>query len=66
MDTGTAKLVLLLVTITSAIVGLVAFTLVFRDIMGPGFQGRDVVFLMAGAVSFFIVGLNISLLAKLK
>ncbi len=66
MDIRTAKIVLLLVTITSAIVGLVAFTLMFRDVMGAGFQGRDVVFLIAGAISFFIVGLNVSLLMRLK
>ncbi len=66
MDIRTAKIVLLLVAITSAIVGLVAFTLLFRDILGAGFQGKDVLFLFAGATSFFIVGLNVSLLIRLK
>ncbi len=59
-------MILLLVTITSAVVGLVAFTLMFRDVMESNFQGRDVIFLIAGAISFFIVGLNVSLLVKLK
>ncbi len=66
MDMRTARIILLLVTITSAVVGLVAFTLMFRDIMESNFQGRDVIFLIAGAISFFIVGLNVSLLVKLK
>ncbi len=66
MDIRTARLILLLVTITSAIVGLAAFTIVFKDIMGAGFQGRDVIFLIVGAISFFMVGLNVSLLTGLK
>ncbi len=66
MDMRTARIILLLVTITSAVVGLVAFTLMFRDVMESNFQGRDVIFLIAGAISFFIVGLNVSLLVKLK
>ncbi len=66
MDMRTARIILLLVTITSAVVGLVAFTLMFRDVMESNFQGRDVIFLIAGAISFFIVGLNVSLLVRLK
>ena len=66
MDMRTARMILLLVTITSAVVGLVAFTLMFKDVMESNFQGRDVIFLIAGAICFFIVGLNVSLLVRLK
>lgn len=55
-----------LLTIVSALIGLIAFAMAFKMWSEGILNGKGVVFLLIGGVSYFIVGINIGLLLKLK
>ncbi len=60
------KFLFILLTIISAAVGLIAFTVAFKTMMVGSMGGKTLVFLLIGVMSFFIVGVNVGLLIRFR
>ena len=60
------KFLFILLTIISAAVGLIAFTVAFKTMMAGSMGGKTLVFLLIGVMSFFIVGVNVGLFIRLR